>query len=242
MERGDVLRKEIFPEVNKKSFIVKHSSKFCFALALILIFTSYIVTLPAVQKSLAAIDAEFVNLENFIAGFNHLIAFFIIMFLFLFKSFVPIIPFSVLFISSGMVFPAPIAVLVNALGFALLVSTKFLWGRRFGGGKAVKVLKSYKPVSKFMDFEGTGNKWMLVLLRFIPFVPLGMVSRAYGTTEIKPLPYVCLSVLGFLPRLVLWSFVGINIFDPFTPSFIVPIVILLVVSGIAMLIYNALSE
>ena len=41
---------------------------------------------------------------------------------------------------------------------------------------------------------------------------------------------------------VLWSFVGINIFDPFTPSFIVPIVILLVVSGIAMLVYNALSE
>ena len=72
------MRKKIFPEVNKKSFIVKHSSKFCFALALILIFTSYIVTLPAVQKSLAAIDAEFVNLENFIAGFNHLIAFFII--------------------------------------------------------------------------------------------------------------------------------------------------------------------
>ncbi len=236
------MRKKDFREVNKKSFVIRHSAKFCFALALLLIFASYIVTFPTVQKSLEAINTEFVNLENFIAGFNHLIAFFIIMFLFLFKSFVPIIPFSVLFISSGMVFPAPVAVMVNALGFALLVSTKFLWGRRFGGGKAVRVLKKYESVSKFMDFNGSGNKWMLVLLRFIPFMPLGMVSRAYGTTEIKALPYVGLSVLGFLPRLVLWSVVGINIFDPFTPSFIVPIIILLVVSGIAILIYNTLSE
>ncbi len=236
------MRNKDFPEISKKAFIRKHSAKFCFALALLLIFTSYIVTFPTVQKSLEAIAAEFVSLENFIAGFNHVISFFIIMFLFLFKSFVPVIPFSVLFISSGMVFPPPVAVLINALGFALLVSTKFWWGRRFGGGKAVKVLKNYEPVSKFMDFNGTGNKWMLVLLRFIPFIPLGMVSRAYGTTEIKPLPYVCLSVLGFMPRLILWSVVGINIFDPFTPSFIIPIIVLLVISGIAILIYNSMSE
>ncbi len=236
------MRKNDFREVNKKNFIIRHSAKFCFALALLLIFASYIITFPTVQRSLAAINAEFVNLENFIAGFNDLIAFIIIMLLFLFKSFVPVIPFSVLFISSGMVFPAPVSVFVNALGFALLVSTKFLWGRRFGASRSVKVLKNYEQVSKFMDFNGTGNKWMLVLLRFIPFIPLGMVSRAYGTTEIKTLPYVGLSVLGFLPRLVLWSVVGINIFDPFTPSFIIPIIILLVVSGIAILVYNTLSE
>ncbi len=236
------MQKKDFREVNKKAFIIRHSAKFCFALAFLLIFASYVVTFPTVQKSLAVINTEFVNLENFIAGFNDLIAFIIIMLLFLFKSFVPVIPFSVLFISSGMVFPAPVAVFVNAFGFAILVSTKFLWGRRYGGGRAVKVLKSYEPISKFMDFDGTGNKWMLVLLRFIPFMPIGMVSRAYGTTEIKTAPYVGLSVLGFLPRLILWSVVGINIFDPFTPSFIVPIIILLVVSGIAILIYNTMSE
>ncbi len=231
-----------FPKTHKKHFIRKHSAKLCFALALILIFVSYIVTFPTVQKSLAAINTEFVKLENFIAGLNHLIAFFIILFLFLFKSFVPIIPFSVLFISSGMVFSPFIAIIVNAFGFALLVSTKFWWGRRFGGSRAVNFLKNNEAVSRFMNFNGTGNKWMLVLLRFIPFIPLGMVSRAYGTTDIAFLPYVSLSVLGFLPRLVLWSVVGINIFNPFTPSFIVPIIVLLIISGIALLIYNTLSE
>ena len=227
---------------NKRNMITKHSANICFLLAFLLIIVSYVLTFPSVQKSLENIDLWFVGLELFIAGFSEAIAFFIIIFLFIFKSFIPVIPFSVLFISSGMVFPAPVAVLVNAFGFALMVSAKFFWGKRFGGGRAVKVLKRYETISKFMDFNGTGNKWMLILLRFIPFVPVGMVSRAYGTTEIKPLPYIGLSVLGFLPRLVLWSVVGINVFDPFSPSFVIPIVILLIISGIAFLVYNSLSE
>lgn len=233
--------KDIF-KINKKSIRMKHAAFICFILAFLLIIVSCVLTFPSVQKSLENLNAWFVGLELFIAGFNEIIAFMIIMILFLFKSFVPVIPFSVLFISSGMVFSAPVAVFVNALGFALLVSSKFLWGKRFGGGKAIDLLKKHETVSKFMDFNGSGNKWMLVLLRFIPFVPIGLVSRAYGTTEIKTLPYIGLSVVGFLPRLILWSVVGINIFDPFTPSFIVPVIILLIISGIALLIYKALSE
>ncbi|MBQ8183251.1 MAG: TVP38/TMEM64 family protein [Clostridia bacterium] len=236
------MRIEDLKKIDKKRFAMKHSATVCFLMALFLILVTYALTFPAVQKSLNEIEQWFVSLEYFIAGFNELIAFFIIIILFIFKSFLPVIPFSVLFISSGMVFPAPVAVLVNALGFALLVSVKFLWGRKFGGGKAFKILKKYEPVVKFMDFNGSGNKWMLALLRFIPFMPVGPVSRAYGTTEIKFLPYVGLSVVGFLPRLIAWSVIGFSIFDPFTPGFVVPFIVLLVISGISLLIYNSLSE
>ncbi len=236
------MRVNDFKKLNRDSLILKRTGMLCFVLALLLILVTYGLTLPQVQKSLANINAWFHSIELFIARYNSITAFFIVMALFVFKSFIPIIPFSVLFIGSGMVFSEPVAVAVNALGFAILVSIKFFWGKKFGGGKPFKILNKYEPIVKFMNFNGSGNKWMLSLLRFIPFIPVGAVSRAYGATEIKFIPYVLLSVLGFLPRLISWSVVGFNIFDPFSPTFIAPFVVLLIISGISLYILNAFLD
>lgn len=219
---------------------LKRSSVICFCAALVLIFITYIFTFPEVQKSLQSLNSWFEYIEFFIAGYDKFAAFCLITALFALKSLLPFIPFSVIFISSGMVFSAPIAVAVNSLGFALLVAIKFVWGKKYGGGKAHKLLIKSEPLSDFMDFKGKGNKWMLVLLRFIPFVPVGTVSRAYGATEMKLPQFIGLSVVGFLPRLVLWSFVGVNIYNPFTVTFMAPFIILLVISGISLQILRVI--
>jgi uncharacterized membrane protein YdjX (TVP38/TMEM64 family) len=202
----------------------------------------YILTVPQVQKSLENIDLWFTRLELFIAQYESFAAFFLLMFLFVFKSFVPIIPFSVLFIASGMVFDAPIAFLINVLGFLLLCLVKFYWGKEKGGGKVHKLANRSYRIYKFMGFGGKGNKWMLSFMRFVPLFPVNTVSRAYGATQMKTGRYLFYSLVGFLPRLVLWSVIGFNIFDPFTIQFMAPIIILLVISGISLLILNDIME
>ena len=229
-------------KVAKRKATIKRSSTVCFCVAVALVIITYVMTLPEVKRSLQDMYAWFERIENYIAGYDKLAAFGLIMALFAVKSLVAFIPFSVLFISSGMVFSAPVAMGVSILGFALLISVKFLWGKKFGGGNAHKLAVKSKSITRFMDLKGKGNKWMLVVLRFVPFVPVGTVSRAYGATEMKYLPFVGLSVLGFLPRVVLWSFVGSNIFDPFTPTFMAPIIVLLIISGISLLIWDAVLD
>ena len=229
-------------KVAKRKATIKRSSTVCFCVAVALVIITYVMTLPEVKRSLQDMYAWFETIENYIAGYDKLAAFGLIMALFAVKSVVAFIPFSVLFISSGMVFSAPVAMGVSILGFALLISVKFLWGKKFGGGNAHKLAVKSKSITRFMDLKGKGNKWMLVVLRFVPFVPVGTVSRAYGATEMKYLPFVGLSVLGFLPRVVLWSFVGSNIFDPFTPTFMAPIIVLLIISGISLLIWDAVLD
>lgn len=229
-------------KVAKRKATIKRSSTVCFCVAVALVIITYVMTLPEVKRSLQDMYAWFERIENYIAGYDKLAAFGLIMALFAVKSVVAFIPFSVLFISSGMVFSAPVAMGVSVLGFALLISVKFLWGKKFGGGNAHKLAVKSKSITRFMDLKGKGNKWMLVVLRFVPFVPVGTVSRAYGATEMKYLPFVGLSVLGFLPRVVLWSFVGSNIFDPFTPTFMAPIIVLLIISGISLLIWDAVLD
>ncbi len=236
------MKKDRLTKKEKRSRILKYSAIGCFSASLVFVVLAYIFSLPEVQQSLRNLNAWFEWIEKFIAQYDKLSAFGLIIVLFAFKSVVPILPFSVLFISSGMVFSPIVAVLVNLIGFALLVTIKFLWGRKYGGGKAHKLLNKNESLSNFMNLSGEGNKWMLVLLRLVPYMPVSTVSRAYGATEISLLPFVGLSVLGFLPRLVLWSIVGTNIFNPFSATFMAPVIILLIISGISLQILRAILE
>ena len=213
-----------------------------FVLAAALSILLVIVSLPWVQKQLNNINAWFYELELFIATFDKLSALGIILFLFVVKTFFAIIPFTVLFIGTGLVFPVPIAATINVLGFIILISIQYFWGRKFGGGGAHKLLLRSETLSDFMDFHGKGNKWMLTVLRFLPVAPVGTVSKAYGATDMAYLPYVGLSVLGFLPRIISWSVVGCNIYDPFTPGFLAPFIVLSIISGISLLLLDTLFK
>ncbi len=226
----------------KRSRMLRHLSVGCFILAVALIIVMFLVSIPQVQRQLAEINSWFTDIELFIARFDKLAAVAVILFFFFVKTIVGFIPFSVLFIGTGLVFSPPIAVAVNVIGYSMLIGIKFLWGRKFGGGGLHKLLLKSESLTDFMDFHGKGNKWMLVVLRFVPVAPVGTVSRAYGATDMKIIPFVVLSVVGFMPRLISWSIIGCNVFDPFTPSFLIPIVILLIISGISILLLDTLFK
>ena len=229
-------------ENEKRSRFLRYLSVGCFIGAALAVIVMLIVPLPQFQKQLAEINAWFTNIELFIARFDKFAAVAVILFFFFVKTVVGFIPFSVLFIGTGLVFSPPIAVAVNVIGFSMLIVMKFLWGRKFGGGSFHKLLLKSESLSDFMDFHGKGNKWMLVVLRFVPVAPAGTLSRAYGATDMKLIPFIALSVIGFLPRLISWSIIGCNVFDPFTPAFLTAIAILLVISGVSLLLLDILFK
>ncbi len=214
----------------------------CFVAAVALVITSFVLTLPPVERSLQSLNQWFYELEMFIARYEGIPAFLLIILLFLIKSYIPVIPFSVLFIGCGMVFDEVTSLLINALGFALLCSVRFLVGKRKGGGSVHKLANRSKAIYKFMDLGGKGNKWMLAFMRFIPFFPVNTVSRVYGGTEMKFPRFIGFSLLGFMPRLLLWTVIGFNIFDPFSPGFVVPFAVLMIISGASLLLVNTLMD
>ncbi|MBO7178808.1 MAG: TVP38/TMEM64 family protein [Clostridia bacterium] len=224
----------------KRSLVLKIISIACFSVALFLVFLTYLVTLPHIQLRIAEIQDWFNRIEMFIGSLNKLWAFFAVIAFFIIKSVIPFVPLSVLFISSGLVFPAPLAAAINVLGFAMLVSAKYLWGKKLGGGSAHKVLVKSETVYDFMDLGGKGNWWMLVILRFVPFIPINTVSRIYGATAMDYWRFCLFSVLGFLPRIITWSIIGVNITDPFSVKFMAPIIILLIISGSSVLVLRTM--
>lgn len=67
---------------------------------------------------------------------------------------------------------------------------------------------------------------------------MNTVSRLFGSLNITYWEYIFISVGGFSPKIVSYTIIGRNVYDPLSPSFIVPIIVLLLISAVSALILN----
>lgn len=151
------------------------------------------------------------------------------------KAVIPWFPISCICVVSGALFSWYYAIIINVAGLIILFSIKFFWGRKFGGGNAEKILRKYDTVYNFIDKSKTGSPLVLFVLRFMPSVPVNSVSGLYGATDISYSTFLLTSIGGFAYKLFTYTVIGRNVFDPASASFIVPFMVLSVLSGMALL-------
>lgn len=151
------------------------------------------------------------------------------------KAVIPWFPISCICVVSGALFSWYYAIIINVAGLIILFSVKFLWGRKFGGGNAEKILRKYDSVYNFIDKSKTGSPLVLFVLRFMPGIPVNSVSGLYGGTDISYHTFIGVSLGGFAYKLFSYTVIGRNVFDPASANFIVPFVVLSVFSGMALL-------
>jgi uncharacterized membrane protein YdjX (TVP38/TMEM64 family) len=91
---------------------------------------------------------------------------------------------------------------------------------------------------RLIKSDGTGNPALLIALFLVPGMPINSISGIYGSFNFGYWRFILLSVIGFMPRLISFTFVGRNVFDPLSPGFLVPIMLLAFFSGISLLSVN----
>lgn len=161
-----------------------------------------------------------------------------VLLLFAVKSVFPIYPTSTVCFITGVVLPMYIAIPVNILGFVILLAIRYFWGRRFGAGNAWKFISKLDVARKLIQQDGKGNPALLIALRLIPGMPINSISGIYGSFDFGFKKFVLLSVIGFMPKLLSFTFVGRNVFDPLSSGFLVPIMVLLFLTGVSALSVN----
>lgn len=166
----------------------------------------------------------------------------LIVFNFVLKALIPWFPISCICVVSGVLFKWYYALLINIVGAALLFTVKFFWGKRFGAGNAEKILAKNANVKTLIDSGKIGSNIALFGLRFSPLVPINSVSSVYGTTDMPYLQYVVISVAGFSYKLFSYTVIGRNVYDPASASFIVPFIILFIVTGFILLFISAANK
>ncbi len=164
-----------------------------------------------------------------------------ILLIYLAKAIIPV-PTSAVCVIAGMVFETVYAVFINIAGFIILITIKYFWGKHLGGGFVHKFLYSYENVRKIIQSDTKAKGGLLTGFRLVPVVPINTVSQLYGAMEFNYYKYVALSVIGFLPRIISYSMVGRHVYNPFSLAFMLPLVIIFAISGLAMIGINSFID
>lgn len=165
--------------------------------------------------------------------------FIVILLLFLLRSLSMMYPYPMIFIITAMVFPSYQSFFINLLGMAFTFAFRYYTGYEMGEGTINFALKKYPAILEAMDEEGKGNPVILLALRMVPSLPINTISHFYGSLEYSFPRYMALSLLAYVPKLISYSFIGENVYDPFSADFFVPMIVLLVFTGICLLVLRA---
>lgn len=157
---------------------------------------------------------------------------------FLVRTFIPFLAVSAICVLTGVVLPSYWALIVNFLGIIIMMSIKYFEGMKFGSGNAWKIISKNERARKIIESSGKVNNALLFALRLIPGFPLGSVSRIYGSLRFPYWQFILLSAAGFAPKLLSYTFMGTNVFDPLSSAFLVPLMIALIISGASLLCVN----
>lgn len=152
---------------------------------------------------------------------------------YLVKSVLFIIPASLIYISMGMAFPTGTAILINLGGIVLEVTVTYLLGVFLGGDYVNKLLSKKKAGRKLLEKKFNDSFPILLGIRFLPVFPIDFVSLFWGASKCGFVRYFFASVLGIMPRVILFTILGDGIYDYIPIHLIVKIIIVAIPIGAA---------
>ncbi len=180
------------------------------------------------------------NLENQIFSINKTWLFIgVIIGLYAVKTVIPIYTTSTVCFIAGAVLPAKIAIPVNIIGTGLQMTIKYFWGKKWGAGGSWKLIRKSDLLRHIIQSEnGNGSPVVLVTMGMVPVLSFNLKSAIYGSLDFGYWRFITLSLIGALPRLLSFTIAGRNLYDPLTPGFLIPIVLITFFTGLTCLSAN----
>ncbi len=221
----------------KKPDLIKLTGHVLILISIFLLLLLSVFKLPQLMQWYDEYQEYLVKLELRVAALEGkwiiIVAIFL---LFTLKSVIPlaVLPVSCVCVISAMVFNLTISVLLNILGLVIIFSIRYYIGTK-RKTLPYRILKSYDEIWKILEHDGDGNPWLLFLCRIIPLFPINTVSNIYGGLKYDFRKYLLISVSAFLPKIFSYSIIGRNVFNPFSASFIIPVMISSFISGVGVL-------
>ncbi len=226
--------------------IKRHRTNFI-SFIIVISTVAALVFLTLALMNQAKLETRFMTMINFLTNIDNAVArldtraeiLICIFALYIAKCQLPI-PISFLVAISGMVFPLEQALLINTVFCFFYFTVKYVEGVYIGGGwtDIILNLKRMHFIRDWIDFKGSGNPYVLAVTRLIPVISLPMISKYYGWKRYDFLSYSVFSLIGFAPRMYMYTKLGAGFTNPFSARFIIPLIIIVAFTGITSLIFN----
>ena len=206
--------------------IIKYIMLFLILLLIIFIFLKY-------RNQLKHID--FKHLKRFIKSYGKFssLCFIIIYSL---KPILFVVPTSLLTVLAGNIFGPFIGLALSMISSFIAATLAFYLASFFGKPFVDKIIGD-KALKLDENIEKNGFIIMLLMRLSIVF-PYDALCYASGLTKIKYRDFILGTMIGILPEMAVYSFMGKNIAHPFSIRFILPILLVMLLAVISYYVYK----
>lgn len=168
---------------------------------------------------------------------NYFLAGGIVVFFFALKSISVVIPLTVLYISSSIIFPWWGAILVNTIGLFVTMTIPYYIGKLSGKDFVDKLISKYPKVNIINDIKAK-NQWIFVfIIKILGFIPNDVSSIVLGSFNTDYKIFVISSVLAKAPMMIAKTLIGASISESGTLGIKVAIIIAILVFIFTIFIY-----
>ena len=157
------------------------------------------------------------------------------------KSFVFVVPASLIYIAVGMAFETWQALIINAVGIAIEVICTYYLGKFLGKDAVTKKLSGNKAGKKLLNMKSKNKNLMIFIARFTG-VPIDFTSLFMGAFDFRFLPYLIMSLLGLLPRVFVLTVIGDGFYDLIPMKYIIIAVIVSIPVGLAAFLIKKITD
>jgi len=179
-------------------------------------------TIIVVRSGPAAITAYIESYRE-----NPLVTAAVIMALFLFKSVSFGLPYTVLYLAVGHIYPLPVALVLNVIGIAVNMQIPYFVGRYGNFASVERLLHRAQFVQDYTQREGKSPLIFSFLVKFIGVVPHEITNLLLGSLHIPYIKYLLGGILGLFPGMVATTVAGAHITNRRSLSFILAVVVML---------------
>lgn len=166
----------------------------------------------------------------------------VILSFFALKSLSFIIPLSVLYLSSGILFPPALAVLVSAAGLWITITIPYLIGFFYGKNVKDYIKQKYPDTEKIEKYQSKNTFFTCFITRIVGILPADVLSIYFGVCRIPYLVYSSAGVAGSLLSIVTTTLLGNKLKDPFSREFIIILICRIVLVIISFMINHKISS
>jgi uncharacterized membrane protein YdjX (TVP38/TMEM64 family) len=162
--------------------------------------------------------------------------------LFLLKSVSFGLPFAVLYIGVGSIYPFGWAVMVNLVGIAVNMQAPYFLGRYAGGAFVERLVGRFPKLGKLESFSRHSSLLFSFMTKFIGKIPHEITNALLGSLKIPYGSYMVGGILGLTPTMVATTLVGNSLDEPGSPLFIISLVLVILLTITSFILYRRFEE
>lgn len=140
--------------------------------------------------------------------------------LFALKSLSIVIYSGLLYAANGILFPLPVAILLNLIGTVIMVSLPYQIGRRTGASAVDDIRAKYPKTEAIYHLRAKNDFLFSFLVRMVR-LPSDVASLYMGAVQVEYEKYLLGSLLGLLPHTITFPIMGMNIGEIHSPKFLI---------------------